>query len=241
MNITLTGFMGTGKTSVGKRLAKQLGWQFVDVDQVIESTAEMTIPEIFANKGELVFRRLERRIISRLVNNRHQVIATGGGAFIDPVSRAQLRLSGPVICLSATPQIIFARVGKKLMARPLLSGSSNPLGRIRELLQERASAYAKADMTIDTNDLSVDEIIQRICQHLGPYVCKSWHYLQHHLPQLTPRYGGQYVVVVGDRVIASGKTQLAAYQKASSRLSSRCEPGVYYIPLPEDMTTAFTD
>ena len=238
MNITLTGFMGTGKTSVGKRLAKALGWELVDVDRLIESSAKMSVPEIFAKRGEPVFRRLERRVISRIVHSRHQVIATGGGAFIDPGSRARLRLSGPVICLTATPQAILERVGKKLSQRPMLAKASNPLERIRVLLAQRASTYAKADVTIDTSDLSTDEVVERIRREIGPYLCRGWDYLQKHLHELAPRYGGQYVVVANDRIIACGKTQLAAYQKASPRLTSRCEAGVYYIPLPDESLAA---
>ena len=240
MNIILTGFMGTGKSSVGRRLAKRLGWQFVNVDQLIESSASMTIPEIFAKRGETVFRRLERRCISRVVRQRHQVIATGGGAFVDPDSRARLRMSGPVICLTATPQVIFSRVGKKIGMRPMLAGHPNPLTRIRTLLAQRASAYAKADVVIDTSDLSLDQVVERIWRELGPYLCKGWQYLQRHLAELTPRYGGQYVVVADDRVIASGKTQLAAYQKASPRLTNACEPGIFYIPLPEESSSVLS-
>ncbi|MBI4598140.1 MAG: shikimate kinase [Candidatus Omnitrophica bacterium] len=240
MNITLTGFMGTGKTSVGKKLAKHLGWRFVDVDQLIESSANMSVPEIFEKRGEAVFRRMERRCISRAVRGRHQVIATGGGAFVDAETRAHLRVTGPVVCLTASPQVIVSRVGRKLSRRPMLSGHANPLARIKTLLAQRASAYAKADVAIDTSHLSAEETVQRICRELGPYVCKGWHYLQHHLAELTPRYGGQYVVVVDDRIIASGKTQLAAYQKASARLTKTCQAGVYYIPLPEEAVTALS-
>ena len=80
MNITLIGFMGTGKTTIGKRLAKRLGWRFVDIDQQIETSAKKPVPRIFAEHGEPVFRRLEERIIRRSVREDHQVIATGGGA-----------------------------------------------------------------------------------------------------------------------------------------------------------------
>lgn len=238
MNIILTGFMGTGKTTVGKRLAKRLGWQFVDVDRLIEERAGMPIAKIFAERGETVFRRLERRCISRAIHGPDQVIATGGGAFVDPVSRGRLRASGPVVCLTARPRVILARVGRRLDARPLLSRSANPIARIQSLLKQRAGAYAQADLTIDTSTLSIDDIVERLWQQLSPSLCKSWQYLLQHAPALSQRYGGRYVVVVNDRIIASGQTQLEAYQNAPPRLAEKHEAGIYYIPLPQESLTA---
>lgn len=217
MNIILTGFMGTGKTSVGKRLAKRLGWTFTDVDQLIEQSAKMPIAKIFSERGEPVFRRLERRAISRVIHSRQQVIATGGGAFIDPHSRSKLRVSGPVICLTARPRTIINRVGRKPEARPLLRGA-NPLVRVKRLLAERLAAYAQADVAVDTDELSVDQVVERIWEQLSPYLCcKSWQYLLDHTEELSARYGGKYVVVINDRIVASGDTQLEAYQNAHLR------------------------
>ena len=237
MNIILTGFMGTGKTSVGKRLAKRLEWRFVDLDQLIEASAKMPITRIFAQRGEAVFRRLERRCISRLIHGQQQVIATGGGAFVDPQNRARLRVSGPVICLTAKPQAILKRVGARLETRPLLHGHGTPLGRIRTLMQQRAPAYAQADVTIDTTNLAVDEIAQRLWERLSPCLCKSWQYLLDHTAPLSSRYGGKYVVVVDNRIVASGETQFKAYQNAPRHFKTR-ETGIYYIPLPEESLTA---
>ena len=238
MNITLTGFMGTGKTAVGKRLAKRLGWKFVDVDQLIEASAHMPIAKIFTERGEGVFRRLERRHINHIVHGCHQVIATGGGAFVDSQSRARLRATGPVICLSARPQSILARVGRRIETRPLLSGGASPLSRVRALLNQRASAYAQADLTIDTSDLSVEEVVERLWTKLGPYLCRSWQYLQDHAQELAQRYGGKYIVVVENRIMASGQTQLEAYRNAAGRLTEKRDAGIYYIPLPEESLTA---
>ena len=238
MNIILTGFMGTGKTAVGRRLAKRLGWKFADVDQLIEDSAKMPIARIFSERGETVFRRLERRWISRVVRSRQQVIATGGGAFVDPQSRARLRVSGPVICLTARPRTILTRMGRRPTTRPLLAGAADPLTRIRRLLNQRASAYAQADVTIDTSDLSVDEVVEQLWEQLSPYLCKSWQYLLDHVGNLSQRYGGKYVVVVDNRILASGSTQLEAYQNASQRLSEKRDAGIYYIPLPEESLTA---
>ena len=238
MNIILTGFMGTGKTAVGKRLAKRLGWQFVDVDQLIEASAQMPITKIFTQRGEAVFRRLERRYINRVIHGRHQVVATGGGAFVDPANRARLRLSGPVICLTAKPERILERVGRRIEVRPLLAGAADPLGRTRTLLTQRERAYAQADLAIDTSGLSVDEVVDCLWHQLGPYVCPSWQYLRDHTVELSHRYGGKYVVVVQDRVVAAGETQLKAYQNAPHRLTDKPDAGIYYIPLPEESVTA---
>lgn len=238
MNIILTGFMGTGKTVVGKRLAKRLGWRFVDVDQLVEATAQMSVAQIFAERGEAVFRRLERRVISRIVRERQQVIATGGGAFVDPQSRARLRVCGPVICLTAQPRAILNRVGRTIESRPLLHGRADPLSRIRNLLSQRARAYAQADVTIDTSTLSVEEVTERVWEHLSPCLCKSWQYLLDHAAELAQRYGGKYIVVVDNRIVASGETQLEAYQNAAPRLTEKRETGIYYIPLPEESLTA---
>ncbi|MBI3321484.1 MAG: shikimate kinase [Candidatus Omnitrophica bacterium] len=238
MNIILTGFMGTGKTAVGKRLAKRLGWRFVDVDQLIEMTVKMPIARLFTERGEAVFRRLERRCIARVIHGRQQVIATGGGAFADPQNRARLRVSGPVICLTARPQVILKRVGHKLGMRPLLAGSAGPLASIRTLLRLRAHAYAQADLTIETNELSIDEVVERIWARLGPSVCKSWQYLLDHAGELAQRYGGKYIVVVERRIVACGETQWEAYQHASRHLTEKPDAGIYYIPLPEESLTA---
>lgn len=237
MNIILTGFMGTGKTAVGKRLAKRLGWAFVDVDALIESSAHQPIARIFAERGETVFRRLERRCISRVVRGRHQVIATGGGTFVDAQSRAKLRACGTVVCLTARPQTILARIGRRIATRPLLVGATNPLATIRTLLAQRAAAYAKADLLLETSDRSVEEIVEELWTRLTPGLSRSWHYVIEHAGELAHRYGGRYVVVVEDRIVASGDTQLDAYQRVASRLGGR-EAGIYYIPLPEESLTA---
>lgn len=232
MNIILTGFMGTGKTTAGKRLAKRLGWTFVDVDDLIEAGAKMPIARIFAERSEAVFRRLERRQINKVVRAHGQVIATGGGAFLDPQNRSQLTSSGPVVCLAAKPQAIMARVGKKLHARPLLAGAKNPLARITTLLKQRAPAYAQADLTIDTTQLSIEQVVERLMEKLSPCLCKSWQYMISHGAMLSQRYGGKYVVVVGDRVVGSGATQLEAFQSAR-HLAHNADAGIYYIPVGE--------
>ncbi|MBI4004294.1 MAG: shikimate kinase [Candidatus Omnitrophica bacterium] len=238
MNIVLIGFMGTGKTAVGKRLAKRLGWKFVDVDTLVEVSAKMPIAKLFSERGEAVFRRLERRHITRIAHGRHQVVSTGGGAFVNPKNRSLLRASGTVVCLTAKPSVILKRVSHKLKLLPMLLGAAKPLTRIQTLLEQRAPAYAQADLTIDTSHLSIDEIVERLWQQLSPHVCKSWQYLLAHAPELSHRYGGKYIVVVENRIVASGDTQLEAYQHAPSQLVQKQDAGIYYIPLPEESLTA---
>lgn len=239
MNITLVGFMGTGKTVVGKRLAKRLRWSFFDIDKDIEAAAKKTISQIFSQKSEAVFRRLERRCIRVVVKKQRQVIATGGGAFLDSANRAFLQDSGPVIALTAKPKVILERIGSKVHTRPLLAGFPDPLIRIKTLQIQRAVAYTHADLTVDTSSLSVDAVVDRIWEALKPYLCEDWQYLRDHANQLGNKYSGSYVVVATGRIIASGKTQLEAYKKASRHIGAKHEVGIYYIPLPEETVTAF--
>ena len=239
MNIVLTGFMGTGKTAVGKRLAKRLGWRFADIDELIEQSARMPIARIFSERGEAVFRRLERRFITRIVHGDQQVIATGGGAVVDPKNRGRLRATGFVICLTATPQAIVARIGRRIAARPMLSGSADPVARIRTLMKQRARAYTQADLTIDTSRLSIEQVAQQVWERLSPCVCRSWQYLVTHGEELARRYAGKYVVVVDDHVVGCGQTQLEAYQNAPAHLTGKRDAGIYYIPIGEESLTAF--
>ncbi len=238
MNITLVGFMGTGKTAVGRRLAKRLSWTFVDVDQLIEERGGMSVAKIFATRGETVFRRLERRCIARLVHGTSQVVATGGGAFLDAESRGRLRASGPVICLTAAPKVLLARLGRQIATRPLLHGMGSPLARVQELLARRASGYAQADLTIDTSGLTIDQVVHQLWEHVSPLLCRSWQYVRDHMDELGKRFGGKYVVVLDDRIVASGQTQLEAYQQAAAQIKAHPDAGIYYIPLPEESLTA---
>jgi len=167
-NIILTGFMGVGKTSVGTRLAKDLGYVFVDTDELIEADQKTTITEIFSNFGETYFRDVETRIITRLLENEGQVISTGGGAVIRDENRKAFRENGVVICLTAHPESIYARIRHETH-RPLLQ-VPDPLAKIRELLAARDPFYRQADFVIDTSERSVDDVIAEIKEKVR-YAC----------------------------------------------------------------------
>ncbi len=159
-NIILTGFMGVGKTSVGTRLAKDLGYVFVDTDERIEADQKTTITEIFAKKGEPFFRDVEARIIRQVLSGENQVVSTGGGAVIREESRAAFRKGGLTVCLTARPEVVFERIRHETH-RPLLQ-VPDPKGKIRELLDAREQFYRQADLVIDTSDRSVEDIITEI-------------------------------------------------------------------------------
>jgi len=164
VRIILTGFMGTGKTVVGQRLAERLGLAFADLDILIQEDAGMTIPEIFASEGEAGFRRRERTLIATIANLEDLVLATGGGAILDPENMRSLKARGLLVCLQAEPQTILDRIGSDTH-RPLLQ-TSDRMARIRALLEERAAAYSTADLVVDTNRLRVDDVVDRIVSHL---------------------------------------------------------------------------
>jgi len=157
-NIIFVGFMGTGKSLVAKRLAKRLGRRFVDTDACIEHEADMSIAQIFATEGEAAFRQRERQAIARACQEKEMVIATGGGAIIDKENARTMKASGPVVCLTARPEVIIQRVQGDA-TRPLLQGL-NPLEKIQRLLADRAAAYARADITIDTSSLDPDAVVE---------------------------------------------------------------------------------
>jgi shikimate kinase len=156
--------MATGKSSVGKALAARLGYAFVDLDSLIEAEAGMPISRIFATQGEERFRELESRMVEQAARRDACVIATGGGAIVNPRNLQALKRSGVVIALVATPEAILARVGSG-DDRPMLWGGE-PLARIRLLLAERAPAYAKADLTVDTTERSIPQVVEHILKEL---------------------------------------------------------------------------
>ncbi|MCS7202943.1 MAG: shikimate kinase [Thermodesulfovibrio sp.] len=159
-NIVLVGFMGTGKTTVGKVVAKKIGYDFVDVDEVIEKLTGMTIPDIFAQFGEARFRDIETEVIKLITKKTKQVIATGGGAVLREENIQALRRNGIIFCLEASEEIIFERV-KNSNYRPLLK-VEKPIERIRELLSQRKPRYSLSDFIINTDKLTVEEVAEKI-------------------------------------------------------------------------------
>jgi len=161
-NIILVGFMGTGKTAVGKALAKRLGMKFVDIDDVIEEREGMNISDIFEKKGEPYFRSAEKRVVKEVSAKSGLVVAAGGGTVIDEENVRNFKVNGAVFCLVATAETILERT-KGHMHRPLLN-VSDPKEKIIELLAKRAEYYARADYRVDTTDLSVEQVAEKITE-----------------------------------------------------------------------------
>ncbi len=162
--IVLVGLMGSGKTTVGKRLAARLNWDFVDADEEIEMAAGMTIREIFAKYGEPHFRDGERRVIARLMDGGARVIATGGGAFVDPETRAAILQKGTAVWLDASLDTLVGRVSKR-STRPLLVGR-DPADVLAELARVRNPLYAEAHIRVLSSNgphsKSVDAILDSL-------------------------------------------------------------------------------
>lgn len=167
-SIVLVGMMGAGKTSVGRRLALRLQLPFVDADHAIEEAANQTIPEIFAEHGEAYFRDGERRVIARLLRERVQVIATGGGAFMSEETRQAIVASGVSIWLKAEADVLFERV-KRRSNRPLLQ-TEDPEGTLRRLVEVRYPVYALADITIHSREVPHDTMVEEILVALDAWL-----------------------------------------------------------------------
>ena len=160
-NIILVGFMGTGKSAVGKLLARRLNRSFVDLDRKIEKEAGGSISQIFASEGEDGFRERETRAVKEAVELKNHVIATGGGVMLQEENVRLLKKCGRLICLTASADAILQRTLATLPSRPLLAGHE-PRQRVEELLKLRAPFYAQADATIDTSDKSVEQVVEEI-------------------------------------------------------------------------------
>jgi shikimate kinase len=169
-SIVLVGLMGAGKSTVGRRLAERLDMPFVDADLEIERAAGKTIPEIFADHGEPYFRDGERRVISRLLDQGPQVLATCGGAFMNPETRKLIAGRGLSVWLRAELPLLMKRVRRR-SNRPLLD-TADPEAVMRQLIDERYPVYAEAAITIDSRDLShnviVNDLLQALVDHFSP-------------------------------------------------------------------------
>ncbi len=163
-NIVLVGFMGTGKSAVGRVIAQKLEFHFIDTDDVIEQTSKAKISDIFAEHGEDYFRDLESQAVKSVALMKNQVIATGGGVVLRSSNIDLLRTGGPIFCLNATPKAIWDRV-RSSRSRPLLRGPE-PLKKIETLLDKRAPYYALADHQIETTGVSVDRVADEIISYI---------------------------------------------------------------------------
>jgi shikimate kinase len=161
-NIVLIGFMGTGKTSLGKQVATRLNYEFLDTDQLIETQTGLSIPAIFEVHGEAYFRRLESEIAVRLSTVSRKVISTGGGFPLNPSNIDVMRRQGFVVLLQASPEVIYHRV-KDQAERPLLM-VPDPLQKIRGMLKERESFYRNADFVLNTDDAGVEDLSNRLIE-----------------------------------------------------------------------------
>ena len=166
--VALVGLMGAGKTTIGRRLAQALALPFVDADEAIVAAAGRSIEDIFAERGECEFRRGERQVIARLLDGPPHVLATGGGAFIDPRTRALMKERAISIWLKAPIDVLMKRVSKR-DHRPLLK-EADPRAVMQRLMDERYPIYAEADLTIETgagpHNSAVAHILTALRKHL---------------------------------------------------------------------------
>ena len=161
-NIALIGFMGVGKTAVGKCLAEKLGKDFVELDALIERKAGKTIPRIFQQDGEVAFRELEIEAAKEASEKKNVVIACGGGVVLNKINIDRLRQESLLVYLKASPEVILRRTSSDTNERPLLDTANKAL-EVRELLKFRQPFYEKAaDITIDTSKLDIDSVANQI-------------------------------------------------------------------------------
>lgn len=166
MNIVMVGFMGTGKTSVSRALARKTGWHCLDVDEWVVKKAGRTILAIFEAEGEEGFRNRETEALREILDGERQIVAGGGGIVLRPENIAIMKARGTVVCLTASPETVFARVGRD-SNRPNLNGRRSSAG-IAELMEKREVAYREAaDLLISTDHKTIDAIAEELRERLG--------------------------------------------------------------------------
>ena len=168
-SLVLVGMMGAGKSSVGRKLGQRLALSFVDADVAIEEAAGMSIPDIFETRGEAEFRAGEARVIARLLDGGRQVLATGGGAYMNGDTQDVIRRRGLAIWLRADFDVLMRRI-KRRSDRPLLR-TADPAATLRELMDKRYPVYALADLTIESRDVPHDVIVDEIVDGLRTMLC----------------------------------------------------------------------
>lgn len=169
--IALVGLMGAGKSCIGRRLATVLGVPFTDADRAIEEAAGCSIPDFFERHGEAAFRDGERRVILRLLDGPIQVLATGGGAFMDPVTRETLHKNAVTVWLRADLDLLLRRVSRR-NDRPLLQ-VDDPRAKLEELMAERHPVYAEADIVVDSADGPPEVTLERVLTALAAFLERS--------------------------------------------------------------------
>ena len=160
VNLALIGFMGTGKSSVGRLVAEKLRFEFLDTDELLEARAGKSITEIFAQQGEPAFRDLEHQLVVDLADRSRTVIATGGGLPVNPANLDRLKQRALVVCLWASPGKIFERVHSQTH-RPLLH-DPDPEAKIRALLAAREPYYRQADVLVNSDSRTIREVVQQV-------------------------------------------------------------------------------
>jgi len=161
--LILTGFMGAGKSAVGRLCAEKLGLRFVDADTEIENRERMSIAQIFETKGEPYFREMERALVAEICGWQDVVVSTGGGMVMNAANRRALLRGGVCVCLGATPEVILKRLGPDaIRQRPMLSGP-DPAARVKELLAARAAAYGEMHYQVDTSAIAPEEVAAQVC------------------------------------------------------------------------------
>jgi shikimate kinase len=168
-SIALIGFMGTGKTAVGRALAQKLGKKFIELDPLIEQKAGKTIPEIFGENGEIAFRELEIEVTKEAAGEKDSVIACGGGVVLNKINIDRLKKEAVIIYLTASPQVILKRTSRDDEERPLLK-VTDPTQTIRELLRFRQPFYERAaEIIINTSKLGIEATVMQIINRLKEY------------------------------------------------------------------------
>jgi shikimate kinase len=168
-SVVLVGMMGVGKSSIGRRLAIRMEIPFVDADTEIEKAAGMSISDIFARHGEADFRSGEARVIARLLEAGRQVLATGGGAFMNEGTRAAIKTKGVSIWLSADFDVLMRRISKRKNERPMLQ-TDDPAETLRQLLRVREPVYALADLSMQSRDAPHDAIVTEMVIALAAFL-----------------------------------------------------------------------
>ena len=171
-SIVFVGMMGVGKSSIGRRLGARLGVPFVDADAEIEKAAGMSIADIFARHGEADFRSGEARVIARLLEGGPQILATGGGAVMNPDTRAAIKAKGVSIWLHAEFDVLMRRIAKRKNDRPMLQ-TADPAATLRQLLAEREPIYAQSDLTVQSREVPHDAIVAEIMRALAAFLNSS--------------------------------------------------------------------